>query len=165
MDIPFLILAALVLGGAVSAMTLRYLVHCALALAGTVLGLAGLYLRLSAQFIGFAQVLVYVGAIAILILFVILLTRGPDDTLEPRFGTVWVVGVGIAASVFGLIGGAVLASRALSRPAAPPVEATVHAIGNQLMTRYVLALEVIGVLLTAALIGAVLLALREKENP
>ena len=51
---------------ALAAMTLRNLVHCALALAVTFLGLAAIYLQLNAQFVGFAQVLVYVGAVAIL---------------------------------------------------------------------------------------------------
>lgn len=164
MDIPFIILALLVLAGAIAAITLRNLVHCVLALSATFIGLAGVYLRLHAQFIGFAQVLVYVGAIAILILFVVLLTRGPEDRMGPHFGKAWITGVGIATGVFGLLGGVALASRSVSRPDGGIPEATVRAIGDQLMSRYVLALEVIGVLLTAALIGAVLLALREKEN-
>jgi NADH-quinone oxidoreductase subunit J len=164
MDIPFVILALLVVAGAIAAITLRNLVHCVLALSATFIGLAGFYLRLNAQFIGFVQVLVYVGAIAILILFVILLTRGPEDTLSPHFGKAWITGVGIATGVFGLLGGVILASRMVRHSIGRPPDATVRAIGDQLMSRYVLALEVIGVLLTAALIGAVLMALREKEN-
>src|SRR5437764_13725675 len=78
MSVPFIIIALLTIASAVSAMTLRNVVHCALALTMTFAGLAALYLQLDAQFVGFAQVLVYVGAVAILIVFAVLLTRGPQ---------------------------------------------------------------------------------------
>ena len=83
MSIPFLILAAVTLAGAWAAMTLRGLVHCALALAVAFAGIGALYLNLGAQFLGLAQLLVYVGAVAVLIVFVILLTRGGDADLPP----------------------------------------------------------------------------------
>ena len=67
MSFLFFILAVLTLGGAIAAMTLRRLVHCALALTVALSGLAGLYLNLGAEFAGLAQLLVYVGAIAILV--------------------------------------------------------------------------------------------------
>ena len=75
---PFAIIAVLTLASAVAAMSLRNLVHCALALTVTFAGLAAFYLQLDAQFVGFAQILVYVGAVAILIVFAILLTRGSE---------------------------------------------------------------------------------------
>ena len=86
MSPTFTLLAALTVASAIATMSLRNLVHCALALAVAFAGLAGLYLRLDAQFVGFAQVLVYVGAVAILIVFAILLTRGsgPPDASETR---------------------------------------------------------------------------------
>ena len=65
MTLPFLILAALTIAGAVAAMSFRNLVHCVLALTLAFAGLAGIYLLLGAQFVGLAQVLVYIGAIAI----------------------------------------------------------------------------------------------------
>ena len=65
----------LTLASAVAAMSLRNLVHCALTLTVTFAGLAAFYLQLDAQFVGFAQILVYIGAVAILIVFAILLTR------------------------------------------------------------------------------------------
>src|SRR5580693_711780 len=77
MTASFLILAMMTLAGGVAAMTLRRLVHCALALTVAFAGLAGLYLNLGAEFAGLAQLLVYVGAIAILIVFAILLTPTP----------------------------------------------------------------------------------------
>ncbi len=65
--LPFFILSVLTIVGAAAALTLRNLVHCVLALMLAFVGLAGLYLQLGAQFIGFAQILVYIGAVAILI--------------------------------------------------------------------------------------------------
>src|SRR5688572_10633968 len=67
MTVSFAIIAILTIGSAVAAMTLRNLVHCALSVAVTFAGLAALYLQLNAQFVGFAQILVYIGAVSILI--------------------------------------------------------------------------------------------------
>src|SRR5579863_5407694 len=83
MSVTFFILAAVTLIGACAAMMLRGLVHCALALAVAFAGLGTLYLNLGAQFLGLAQLLVYVGAIAVLIVFVILLTRGGESSATP----------------------------------------------------------------------------------
>ena len=160
----FAIIAVLTLGSAVAAMSLRNLVHCALALTVTLAGLAAFYLQLDAQFVGFAQVLVYIGAVAILIVFAILLTRSGEPGQRARFSSAWGAGVGIAAVVFGLLGGLILSSRALNREVRPPPEVSVRQIGEQLMGKFILPLEVTGLLLTAALIGAVIIAMREKER-
>ncbi len=80
MTVLITIFAAVTLSGAVAAMTLRNLVHCALALTVAFAGLSTLYLSLDAQFAGLAQLLVYVGAIAILIVFAILLTPGAPES-------------------------------------------------------------------------------------
>ena len=164
MSVTFIVLALLTIASAIAAMSLRNLVHCAVALTITFAGLAGLYLRLDAQFVGFAQILVYVGAVAILIVFAILLTRGSEPPQQSVLSPGWLVGISIAAAVFALLTGMILSSKGL-RSEVPPVPAvTVHQIGEQLMTRYVLPLEIIGLLLTAALIGAVIIAMREKEG-
>jgi NADH:ubiquinone oxidoreductase subunit 6 (subunit J) len=165
MSVAFGIIAALTLASAVAAMSLRNLVHCALAVTVTFAGLAAFYLQLDAQFVGFAQVLVYIGAVAILIVFAILLTRGSEPAPRLRFSVNGLLGVVIAAVVFMVLGGLVLASRTVQREAGPPPEVTVRQIGDQLMTRFILPLEVIGLLLTAALIGAVIIAMHEKERP
>lgn len=164
MDVWFYILALLTVASAVAAMNLRNLVHCALALALTFVGLAMLYLQLDAQFVGWVQILVYVGAVAILIVFAILLTRGGDTRERTIRGTGWLTGAGIAAFVFSAMAMAVMTSA--TPPPTPTVDPglTVQAIGNDLMQRYVLPLEVIALLLTAALIGAVLMALTERTR-
>src|SRR3954452_13154827 len=105
MTATFAILALVTVVSAIAALSLRNLVHCALALAVTFAGLAGLYLRLDAQFVGFAQILVYVGAVAILIVFAILLTRGSGPPEASVFSSNWFVGVAIALVVFGLLTG------------------------------------------------------------
>src|SRR2546422_8570589 len=155
MGIPFAIIGALTVGRPVAVMTLRNLVHCALALTVTLAGLAVLYLQLGPQFVGFAQILVYIGAVAILIVFAILLTRGSEPHRQPIFSSTWAVGVAIAAGVFGVLSGMILSSKAVTHEVPPAPAASVLQIGDQLMTKYVLPLEVAGLLLTAALIGAV----------
>ena len=161
----FYILAALTIGGGLAAILLKNLVHCALATTVAFAGLALLYLELDAQFAGFAQILVYIGAVAILIVFAILLTRGSDVPKDGVFSRTWAVGLVIAAAVFAVLGWAVLESiRAVPQQAAVPA-VTVRDIGNALVGRYVLPLEIVGLLLTAATIGAVIVAMHEKERP
>ena len=165
MPLVFLLLSLLTLGGAVAAISLRNLVHCALALTVSFAGLAALYLQLDAQFAGFAQILVYIGAVAILIVFAILLTRGEEPGGQPIFSTGWVWGAAVATVVFLVLSGMILSSKRLTMAASLPPRATVGQIGDQLMTKYLLPLEVLGLLLTAALIGAVIIAMREKVQP
>ena len=164
MPFPFIIFAVLTLAGAVAAVSLRNLVHCALALAATFAGVAILYLQLDAQFVGFAQILVYIGAVAILIVFAILLTRGGEPARPSIFSPGWLVGAGIGAAVFGVLAFVVLSSPALAKEMPPPPAAPVAQIGERLMTRYILPLEVLGLLLTAALLGAAMLAMQERDQ-
>jgi NADH-quinone oxidoreductase subunit J len=163
MTISFIILAVLTLASAVAAMTLRNLVHCALALVGAFAGLAALYLQLDAQFVGFAQILVYVGAVAILIVFAILLTGGTEPAKQPIFSSTWWVGGGVTIAVFGILIWTIRSSRALTDSLPAISQASVRQIGDQLMTKYILPLEVVGLLLTAALIGAVIIAMKETK--
>jgi len=123
-----------------------------------------MFLALGAQFAGFAQILVYVGAVAILIVFAILLTHNSETPKDGVYSKNWFVGLVIAAGVFAVLGWAVLGSvRALPNETATPA-VTVLDIGNALMGRYVLPLEIVALLLTAALIGAVIVAMHEKER-
>jgi NADH-quinone oxidoreductase subunit J len=165
MSATFLILAAITLIGACAAMMLRGLVHCALAAAIAFAGLGTLYLNLGAQFLGLAQLLVYVGAIAVLIVFVILLTRGGDSeaTLLLQVGLP-VTGLVVAGCLFAVLAWAVFHSSALHTAGPLAAPATVRELGTVLMDGYVLPLEVIGLMLTAALIGAVIIAMREKQD-
>ena len=162
---PFFIITAVVtLLAAASAMSLRNLVHCALALAVSFSGIAALYLQLDAQFVGFAEILVYVGAIAILIVFAILLTRSGEAPEKSVLTSGWMAGIAVSALVFTMLGWAVLSSSAIPRQTPPAPVATVKNVGDALMTKFVLPLEIIGLVLTAAMIGAVIIALKEETK-
>jgi NADH:ubiquinone oxidoreductase subunit 6 (subunit J) len=164
MSLTFAIIAAMTIAAAVAAMTLRNLVHCALSLVVAFAGLAAAYLQLGAQFVGFAQILVYVGAVAILIVFAILLTRGSEPPRESILSSGWIYGIAVTIGVTGILVWAINNSSVLKTelPAIPPP--TVRDIGEALMTKYVLPLEVMGLLLTAALIGAVIIAMKEERK-
>jgi NADH-quinone oxidoreductase subunit J len=141
---------------------LKNLVHCALAVTVAFGGIALLFLSLEAQFAGFVQILVYIGAVAILIVFAILLTRGSDVPKDGVFSKTWLTGVAIASAVFAVIGYAVINSvNAIPQQDAVP-HVTVHDIGLALVGPYVLPLEIVALLLTAATVGAVIVAMHEK---
>ena len=168
MNIVFAIIAIVTIASAVAAMSLRNLVHCALALSVAFAGLAAAYLQLGAQFVGFTQILVYVGAVAILVVFAILLTRGSEPPLQSVLSSGWTVGVFTAVIVLAVLVYAIAKSPTVAQQSmvqdAVPVEAsvTVKQIGEALMNKFVLPLEVVGLLLTAALIGAVIIAMKEE---
>jgi NADH-quinone oxidoreductase subunit J len=162
--IVFLLTSLLTVAGALAAALLRNLVHCALSLTVTFAGLALLYLQLDAQFAGFAQILVYIGAVAILVVFAILLTRGAGTPEYRNFSSNWFAGLSIAAAVFALLAWAVTKSLPANVPATAPA-VTVQTIGVALMSSYVLPMEIVAVLLTVALIGAVIVAMPETKAP
>lgn len=156
----FLILAIVTLAGALAAATLPKLIHAALCLVVAFLGLAGFYFLLGAEFVGLVQVFVYVGAVAVLIVFTILLTRRAD---EKPSGFQW-SGFVIALTVFGALLWAILHTPTVASTA-PPLDAlTVKRIGEVLMTDYVWPLQCVGVMLTAALLGALVLVMEEKHR-
>ena len=155
----FFIIAVVTLAGALAAACLRKLIHAALCLVVAFLGLAAFYFLLGAEFVGLVQVFVYVGAVAVLIVFTILLTRRED---EDAAGFNW-AGMVVAIAVFGGLLWTILGTPSLSVNA-PVIEAlTVKRIGEQLMTNYVWPLQCVGLLLTAALIGALVLVMEEKR--
>jgi len=164
MSFAFWVAAGLTIVGALTATLLKNLVHCALAVTGAFAGLAFLFLQLDAQFAGFAQILVYIGAVAILIVFAILLTRGSETPANERgvFSKNWLAGLVMAAAVFAVLGWAILRAGVAMPGATAAPEVTVAQIGEALIGQYVLPLEIVALLLTAALIGAVIVAMHEK---
>jgi NADH-quinone oxidoreductase subunit J len=164
MNIVFAIIAIVTIAAGVAAMSLRNLVHCALALTVAFAGLAAAYLQLGAQFVGFTQLLVYVGAVAILIVFAILLTRGSEPPQQPVLSSGWLTGIVVAVAVLGVLAYAIAKSSVIQSAAPAQPEVTVRQIGDALMNKFVLPLEVVGLLLTAALIGAVIIAMKEEKK-
>ena len=155
----FFVIAVLTLAGAFAAASLPKLIHAALSLVVAFVGVAAFYFLLGAEFVGLVQVFVYIGAVAVLILFTILLTRH-EATAPDKFK--W-SGAIIALLVLGGLLWAVLNTPALSVAAAPIAPLTVKQIGETLMTNYIWPLLCVGLLLTAALIGALILVLEEKR--
>ena len=160
--ILFAILAALTVAGGLAAVMLRSIVHCVLALVVAFIGLALLFLRLHAQFAGFAQILVYVGAVAILAVFAILLTGNSETPKTGVFSGTWLSGLVVAAAVFSVLAWAVLNSQAALPHEQAASQVSVEQIGHALMSSYVLQLQIVAVLLTVAMIGAVIVAMYEK---
>jgi NADH-quinone oxidoreductase subunit J len=155
----FLVIAILTLAGALAAATLQKLMHAALSLVIAFVGLAAFFFLLGAEFVGLVLVFVYVGAVAVLIVFTILLTRREQ---EKAGGFNW-GGVVVAIAVFGGLVWAILRTPAVAIAAAPIEPLTVKRIGEVLMTDYVWPLQCVGLLLTAALIGALILVMEEKR--
>ena len=158
-SIVFIFIAILTLAAALAAATLPKLVHAALSFALSLVGVAAFYFLLGAEFVGLVQVFVYVGAVAVLIVFTILLTR---RGAEKEHGFHW-SGVIIALAVFAGLTWAIMNSSDLSVAAQPIAPLTVRQIGELLMTDYVWPLQCVGLILTAALIGAMVLVLEEKR--
>jgi NADH-quinone oxidoreductase subunit J len=160
----FYLLATITVAGALAAMMLRSTVHCALAVTVAFAGIATLFLNLDAEFAGFAQILVYIGAVAILVVFAILLTKGSETPRDAVFSRTWLAGLASAAAVFAMLAWAVLGSTgALPHETAAP-QVTVRQIGEALMSRFAAPLEIVGVLLTVATLGAVMVAMHEKNG-
>ena len=155
----FIAIAVLTLSGALAAATLPRLIHAALFLVVAFVGIAAFYLLLGAEFVGLVQIFVYVGAVAVLIVFTILLTRREE---EKTGGLNW-GGAVVAVAVFTGLLWAILRSPAVNIAASSFEALTVRRIGEVLMTDYVWPLQCIGVLLTAALLGALLLVMEERR--
>jgi NADH-quinone oxidoreductase subunit J len=164
MTIPFLLLAAITIIGTAAAMTLKNLVHCVLALTLGLVGLAALYLQLGAQFVGFTQILVYVGAVAILAAFVVMMTRSANPVVSAAASPFRASGTLIAALVFAVLAWAIYSGTSKQQIFIAQPDGTVGQVGAALMHHFVLPLEIIGLLLTAALIGAGILAMDEHRG-
>ena len=163
MEIAFWILSAITVIGAILAITMRNLVHCVLSLILFFLGIAGHYLLLRADFLFAVQVLIYIGAVAVLILFAIMLTRHVTGTEGPRevLGGKWWAGMGTAVIIAGLLWAIIRKDPLAQMLPAGTASTSVAEIGKALVADWLVPFEAMAVLLTAALIGAVVIALEE----
>ena len=158
-SLGFFLIAIFTLAAGLAAATMPKLIHAALCFALTFVGVAAFYFLLGAEFVGLVQVFVYVGAVAVLIVFTILLTRrSEEDTAIFKWG-----GAVIAIAVFCALVWAILQTPLSAAGASPMEPLTVKRIGETLLTDYVWPLQCVGVLLTAALIGALVLVMEEKR--
>ena len=163
--IAFYVIALLTLGAAAVAMALRNLIHSALLLIGSWAGIAAFYLWAGAEFVAFAQVLIYVGAISMVVLFAVLLTRRSraDLSVAPDSLGRAILALVVGGGVLGVLCGAVLIMPPhVEREA--PASVSVHELGTQLMGPHAGALLIIGALLTVALLGAVVIAATDRPE-
>ncbi len=171
--IVFWIIAVVTVASAFMVVTLKNIFHCALALILCLFSIAGLYILLNAEFLAAAQVLIYVGAVAILMIFAIMLTSNLASKAIRQSNEQVLVGTAVAVLFFwGMATLIRLTDKALIdeekglalwrqvRGALPTDN--VASLGGYLMTKFMLPFEVVSVLLLAAMIGAIVLARKEK---
>jgi len=158
--VAFLVLAALTLVPAVVVVTSRNLVRAAMALIPSLLGVTGLFVLLQAEFVAGIQVLIYAGAIAVLILFVIMLTEGGTGLAVRQVNTQRWPGLAAAAGfVAALV--AVLVRTPWPAGSGTLPAGTTAAVGEAFLTEFVLAFEVSSLVLLVSLVGALVIARRE----
>jgi NADH-quinone oxidoreductase subunit J len=167
-QIIFILVASITLGAAILVVTAKKLIHSALWLILSLFGIAILYVILNASFFAVAQVVIYIGAIAILMIFVIMLTRNLAEDIGPRFNRSWPWAVLVSLLFFG--GFVWLLSSWSGINQAPPDLSTradpLTSLGVSLVSpeAYVIPFELVSVLLLAALIGAIIVAWPARED-
>ncbi|MEL6457604.1 MAG: NADH-quinone oxidoreductase subunit J [Cyanobacteria bacterium J06641_2] len=163
--VSFVILATMMIGAALGVVLFNNIVHSAFMLAGVFVSIAGLYLLLNADFVAAAQLLVYVGAINVLILFAIMLVNKEENfaPLPKSWIRKALTGL-VSLGLFALLGTMVLATP-WSISTATPVENSIVRIGEHFFTDFLLPFELASVLLLMAMVGAIILARREYLPP
>lgn len=162
----FVVLAAFTLAAGVMVVTVKNIIHAALWLIASFFSVAAMYLLMEAEFIAIVQVLVYVGAISILVLFAIMLTRHVTGEGVRQLYKRWWIALIVAAALFGvLIVPTVFNYEWAVQPtgAQTTIASTVE-IGTAFMREYLLPFEVASVLLLVALIGAIVIAFEERST-
>jgi len=157
--ILFIVLAVLTLAGGLGVVATRNVVHAALALLLSLLAVAGIYLILFAEFLAIVQVLIYGGAITIVLLFAIMLTRTAE---YPRItdNRQWPLAAVAAVATLAVLGGSFWTKAAV---ATEPHSPALTDLANSLFTRWAIPFEVASLVLLVALIGAIIIA-RESEE-
>ena len=163
-EYAFVVTAVLGSVAALGTVTARNVVHAALSLVVALAAVGITFLLLGAEFVGWVQILIYVGAIVILFLFGLMLTKAPigRDSLD---GKNRAVGAVVAAVVFAGLVGLLQAAFPFSGAVAQPAAGASADIGNAMFADYVLPFEAVSFLLLAALIGAIVLARKDEEDP
>jgi NADH-quinone oxidoreductase subunit J len=169
-QIIFGLIAALIVGAAMMVVLSRNVIHAALWLIACFFGVGALYLLLEAEFLAVVQVLIYVGAISILILFAIMLTRDLEGARQLASGwRLWLAGA-ICALLFAAVLVPTLINHSWQVPPplgpqdAPEILSGPAELGRGFVFEFLLQFQVAGVLLTVALIGAIVIAFEERAR-
>ncbi len=160
-NVIFGAIAAAMAIAAVRVVTTKNIVHAALYLVVVLAGVAALYILLAAEFTAVVQVLVYIGAIVVLFLFGIMLTRAPIGRTADLDNEQRVLAVVVALFLFGVLGAVLDDAYGATKL---PADGTIHNtrdVGTSIFQDFVIPFEVVSVLLLAALIGAVVIARRD----
>ena len=165
-EVVFVLLGLIAVASAVAVVTTRNVVHAALYLVVTLASAAGTYLMLTAEFVAWVQVLIYVGAVIVLILFGIMLTKAPiggqsDVDSENRLPA-FVVALASAATLVTLVVQAF--KDAYVDLTAVTDGSGGEEVGTAIFSNYVLPFEVVSILLLAALVGSIVLSRRETGD-
>jgi NADH-quinone oxidoreductase subunit J len=159
-NIAFSLIAAVMIFSAIRVVTTKNIVHAALYLVLVLAGVAAQYILLAAEFVAVTQVLVYIGAIVVLFLFGIMLTRAPTGPLDDSNNEQRVVGAAIAALLLGVMGYTLWKAYRGGQFGEMQVQRTSD-VATSIFSTYLIPFEVISVVLLAALIGAIVLARRD----
>lgn len=161
--VSFGILAVMMLGAALGVVLFSNIVYSAFLLAGVLISIAGLYILLNADFVAAAQVLIYVGAVNVLIIFAIMLVNKREDFATiPRRWIRQIATAVVCIGLFALLGTMVLVTPwSLSTASPAVVENTIVEIGKHFFSDFLLPFELASVLLLMAMIGAIILARRD----
>ncbi len=164
-EVMFLLLAITAVGSALLVALSNNLVHCALWLVVTLGAVAGCYLLLAAEFVAWVQVLIYLGAVVVLLLFALMLTRAPIGAVPHLDGPNRVVAALTAAATGGLLIACFATGYRGTRiePRDGDI-ASASAVGSTLFGSWVLPFEILSALLLAALIGAIVLSRRRGTD-
>ncbi len=167
-EVLFGLLGLMALGSALLVVTTRHLVHAALWLVVTLGSIAGCYLLLSAEFVAWVQVLIYVGAVVVLLLFGLMLTRAPigasnelDSSLGQRLAAAITAGATAAVLVTSVVDAFHGDHIDLSDDSTVRAAGSSHSVGEAVFRSWVLPFEVLSLLLLAALVGAIVLSRRD----
>ena len=159
-NIAFGIIALIMVVAAIRVVTTRNIVHAALYLVLVLAGVAAQYILLAAEFVAITQVLVYIGAIVVLFLFGIMLTRAPMGTMHDTDNEQRLVGAAISVILLGVMGYTLWKAFGHKQFQDLSVQTT-QQVANSIFSTYLIPFEVVSVLLLAALIGAIVLARRD----
>jgi NADH-quinone oxidoreductase subunit J len=175
LQILFLASALLTVGCAIGVVATKNIMHSCIFLLGTLIGIAGLYATLGADFVAVTQIMVYMGGVVILMLFAVMLTGGKDFVsraqnllgLAPSMGNKWTYSIGLLVGLVFLLTNVKLImglSGSLTMTEPTDSSSTVSRLGHLLVKEHVLAFEISSVLLLGALVGAAIIARPRKQQ-